>query len=134
MNDRIQALLRMSSSSQQQQPQQGDLLDSDATTGSSSWSSNAQQSPPSSSSSSEFIQSLPQVAMLSATERAATLQEGSSTAHNVLHMLHPTNSEQLRSAVASVAAARLEARARVVQRRTNSGKVMARMRAETANS
>jgi hypothetical protein len=136
INDRNQALLRRSSSQQQQQQQQPqDSAAADATTTSSSSSTTADpvHAPSSSSSGSgQPLQNLPQVAMLAANERDATPQPGTSTAHDVQQVLNPVDLESLRSAVAAVTAARLEGRARVMARRSHSGKAMKQMRAASA--
>ncbi|KAF6264575.1 hypothetical protein COO60DRAFT_1457499 [Scenedesmus sp. NREL 46B-D3] len=68
------------------------------------------------------------------SERDATPTPGTSTAHAVLPLLSAANAEQLRSAVAAVAAARLEGRARVMQRRGDSrGKALSMMKAASGN-
>jgi hypothetical protein len=133
LNDRIQALLRSSSGQQQQQQQQQQDAAAAGTT-SSSTAAEPVHAPSSSSGSGQLLQNLPQVAMLGANERDATPQPGTTTAHNVQQMLHHVDMESLRSAVAAVTAARLEGRARVMQRRSHSGKLMKQMKAASASS
>jgi hypothetical protein len=133
VNDRIQALLRRGSTQQQQQQQQDPAAATQDTSSSSSSSSSASAEPvhasSSSSGSGQLLQNLPQVAMLAANERDGTPPPGTSTAHSVQQLLNPVDMDSLRSAVAAVTEKRLEGRARVMQRRGHSGKLMKNMKA-----